>query len=103
MAFSGYATAQSGVSDEAVQLSDDFARLHAHQESAESLFGQKSQLISDLRAIAADCAQDDWDDYGAKAVSNTVLLCAEAFIRALPESISAPEISAEPDGQVSFD
>ena len=103
MAFSGYATAQSGVSDEAVRLSNDFACLYAHQESAESLFGQKSQLISDLRAIAADCAQDDWDDYGAKAVSNTVILRAEAFIRALPESISTPEISAEPDGQVSFD
>ncbi len=99
----GYATAQSGVSDEAVLLSDNFARLYAHQESAESLFGDKSQLISDLRAIAVDCAQADWDGYGAKPVSHTVLLRAEAFIRALPTSISAPEISAEPDGQISFD
>lgn len=103
IALGGYATAQSGVSNEALLLNDNFAQLSAHQETAESLFGGKSQLISDLRAIAADCAQEDWDDYGAKAVSDTVIFRAEAFIRALPESISAPEISAEPDGQISFD
>jgi|FLOH01.1.fsa_nt_gi hypothetical protein len=103
IAFGGYATARSGVSDEAVLLNDNFARICAHQESAESLFGVKSQLISDLREITAECAHQDWDGYGAQAVSDTVILRAEAFIRALPESIPAPEISAEPDGQISFD
>jgi hypothetical protein len=62
-----------------------------------------SQLISDLRAIAAECARDDWDNYGAKAVRDVALIRAEVLIRALPESIPTPEISADPDGQISFD
>lgn len=103
IALGGYSTAQSGVSDEASFLNDNFARVHAHQESAESLFGVKSQLISDLREIAAECAEEDWDSYGAAAVSEAVVLRAEELIRALPESIPTPEISAEADGQISFD
>ena len=63
----------------------------------------KSELICNLRAIGADCALGDWDDYGAKTVSEAVIFRAEALIRALPESIPAPDISVEPDGQVSFD
>ena len=60
-------------------------------------------MIGEMREIAAECANENWDDYGAKAISETVFLRAEAFIRALPDSIPEPEISAEPDGQVSFD
>jgi len=103
LALGGYATARSGVSEEAMRLSDSFAQFHAHQESAESLFGVKSELISELRAIAADCAEEDWDGYGAAPVSAAAVLRAEALIRALPESIPSPEISAEPDGEISFD
>ena len=61
------------------------------------------KALTDLREIAAECAEDDWDDYGAIAVNEAVVLRAEALIRALPESIPAPRISAEPDGQISFD
>ncbi len=99
----GCASAQTGVSDEAVMLHDNFARLYAHQEGAESLFGKKSQLISDLREIAAECANDDWDGYGAEAINDAVVFRAEAVIRALPEALPNPEISAEPDGDISFD
>lgn len=103
IALGTYAAPQSGVSNEAAFLNDNFARVHSHQESAESLFGVKSRLISELREIAAECSMENWDDYGARAVSQTVVLRAEAFIRALPDSLPAPEISAEPDGQISFD
>lgn len=102
-ALCGYSSIESGVSEEAQSLSESFARHHAHQESAESLFGVKAQSISNLRRVAAECAEDNWDEYGAIAVSEAVVLRAEAFIRALPESVVAPEISAEPDGQISFD
>jgi len=60
-------------------------------------------VISNVRSFADQCSEDDWDGYRAEAVSDTVLLCAEAFIRALPDGLAMPEISAEPDGQISFD
>lgn len=97
------ASMDTGVSAEAVVLRESFNRFIAHQESSESLFGVKARLISDLRELAAECAVEDWDGYGALAVSRAVLLRAEAFIRSLPGSIPVPELSAEADGQISFD
>jgi hypothetical protein len=101
--FSDYASSETGVSAAAVSLRESFNRFVAHQENSESLFGAKAQLISELRELAAECAAEDWDGYGALPIKRSVLLRAEAFIRALPDSIPAPEISAEADGQISFD
>ncbi len=99
----GYAVPGSGVSEEASSIVDNFNVFIEHQQNSEALFGAKAQLISALRELAVECSEDDWDGYGANGVSEAVALRAEAFIRALPEDIPAPEISAEPDGQVSFD
>lgn len=63
----------------------------------------KSQLVETLNEIGEECADADWDGYGAKAVSGDVILRAKEFVHALPSSIPAPEISAEADGQISFD
>ncbi len=53
--------------------------------------------------LARECAQPDWDGYGAIAVDPIALQNAEAFVRMLPESIPMPEFAAEPDGAISLD
>jgi hypothetical protein len=98
-----FALPDSGVSPEAFSLQNSFREYASHLETSESLFGDKAQLISQLNELCAECSEDDWDGYGAEAVSETVSLCAEAFIRALPDGMAMPEISAEPDGQIAFD
>jgi len=103
VAWGAFALPDSGVSPEAISLQKSFKEYASHLEVSESLFGDKAQLISHLNELCAECSEDDWDGYGAEAVSDTVLLCAETFIRALPDGIAMPEISAEPDGQISFD
>ncbi|MCH8473642.1 MAG: hypothetical protein LAT55_00255 [Opitutales bacterium] len=60
-------------------------------------------LLNQLHQLAHECANDNWDGYGAEAVNAATLACAEAFVRALPEEIPLPEISAEPDGAITFD
>jgi len=102
-AWGGYAVPTSGVSDDAFSINENIKRFAQQQELSESLFGIKAQLLSDLQGLATECAEDDWDGYGAEAVSESVLIRAEAFIRALPENIPTPELSAEPDGEISFD
>ena len=97
------ATQGSGVSAEAGVIQNDLCHVIGHHETSESIFGAKSKLISELREIASECSDSNWDGYGAKGISEAVLIRAETFIRALPDSIPAPEISAEPDGQISFD
>lgn len=60
-------------------------------------------LISKLHQLANECAVVDWDGYGAEAVNAGALMCAEAFVRALPDELPLPEISIEPDGAIAFD
>ena len=103
-AFCAYAApASSGVSEGARFIDEKFSSLVRHLESYESLFGAKARLLSELQALARECAEDDWDGYGARAVSGAVVCRAEFFIRSLPEGIPLPEIAAEPDGQISLD
>lgn len=103
VALGGYASPDSGVSDEASSIHESFETFIHHQESSESLFGDKARLISALRELAAECLEENWDGYDGRAVSEAVVLRAEAFIRALPEDVPAPELAPEPDGQISFD
>lgn len=103
VAWGKYPVPSSGVSDDASAVYENSKRFAQQQELSQSLFGAKAQLLSNLQELAAECAEDDWDGYGAEAVSESVVIRAEAFIRALPENIPSPELSAEPDGEVSFD
>ena len=93
----------SGVSDEADQLHDFAVKISERFESSQALFGEKSRLLNELHQMADDCAEEDWDGYGAEAVTVAALARAEAFVRALPEDILLPEVSVEPDGAIAFD
>lgn len=93
----------SGVSDEAAQLNGFASQISERYESSQALFGDKSRLIVELHDIATECDEDDWDGYGAEAVTVATLLRAEALIRSLPDHLPLPEVSAEPDGAIAFD
>jgi hypothetical protein len=53
--------------------------------------------------MAEECAEQDWDGYGARPVDEDAVLNAEAFVRALPDEVPMPEIAVDPDGSVSLD
>ena len=93
----------SGVSNEADQLHDFAVEISERFESSQALFGSKMSLLNELHQLAVECAEEDWDGYGAEAVTATVLARAESFVRALPDNIPLPEVSVEPDGAIAFD
>lgn len=109
MAFAGYAALQplrrsgSAVSLEAVAAKEYASVVLDHVESSWALFGKKEEIIHRIREFGIECAEADWDGFGAEPVSQNALERAELFIRSLPESISMPEVSVEPDGDISFD
>lgn len=72
-------------------------------ESSQSLFGEKAAAISQLMALANDCAEQGWDGDGACAIHPRALQNAEDFVRALPENFPVPEFAPEPDGSISLD
>ena len=74
----------------------------------------QSNSISQDRFVHADsidaviqtyeeCCEENWDGYGALAVSPAVLFEAIRFICALPQRLPSPEVGPEPAGDIGFE
>lgn len=72
-------------------------------ERSHALFGEKSGAISELQALARECAAAGWDGESATGLDPIAVRTALNFIRALPSNIPLPEFAPEPDGSVSLD
>jgi hypothetical protein len=109
MGLSGYLALQAlaggstAVSAPAKTLRDRASNMVAFADRSEALFGDKGQAIAELRKLAADHAEPDWNGEGAAPVDPRAVAMAERFIRALPFGVPMPEFAAEPDGAISLD
>lgn len=74
-----------------------------HLRSAISIGQKLKDSVSKLQDIQEESCVDDWDGYEGKAVSVAALQDAEIFLTLLPSTIPEPEISAEPDGEISLE
>jgi len=63
----------------------------------------KVLAISQIRALADDCAHPGWDGSSAAPIDPMAVRTASDFIRALPDEIPLPEFAPEPDGSISLD
>src|SRR5680860_861102 len=102
-ALNAYARPGSAISTEAQMVSKAASAIVELAERSQSLFGEKAAAISQLMALANDCAEQGWDGDGACAIHPTALQNAKDFLRALPESFPMPEFAPEPDGAISLD
>lgn len=93
----------NAVSDEANWVRESLINVSKSAESSRALFGPKADLLNSLEQLSVECAEEDWDGYGAEPVNMVALSRARAFIRSLPERYPLPELSVEPDGAVSLD
>lgn len=96
-------TDDSGTSNEALYLRRAAETVAESLERSQALFGQKAQAIELIWAVYNESSTEGWDGYGAAALSVETANRAINFIRALPDSLSLPEFSAEPDGSISLD
>lgn len=72
-------------------------------ERSEALFGRKAATISQIWALANECAESGWDGDGAEPIDRLVAFAAADVIRALPGRIPLPDVAPEPDGSISLD
>ncbi len=68
-----------------------------------SFGGLREECRNRLFDLWAEAASAGWDGYDAQPVPAAALSKALAFIDALPSDVPLPEISADPDGEISFD
>ncbi len=103
LSFYGYGRANTATSPAAQSAKKAVAELLESRERSQSLFGEKSEAISALRALSEECAEDDWDGNESFGIDALTAWNAEEFIRSLPDHFPMPEVSAEPDGAISLD
>lgn len=98
-----YARGGSAISFEAQAAQKAATAVVESAERSQALFGEKAAAISQLRALANECAEQDWDGNEASAIDPLAVFMAEGFVRAMPDSLPLPEFAPEPDGSISLD
>ena len=81
------------------------------KKTVEEILGDCSRSVtlddqSMIRALSKtweECSVDNWDGYGAKAISLDSYRNARLFVMTLPTTVPLPEVSVDPDGEVSFE
>src|SRR5436309_1337779 len=94
---------QTAVSEEAAVLRQHWQALFETILSSIVMGDQYRQLQVALAALARDAACGNWDGHGASPVNDAALAYAGRVAQMLPVTIPAPEVSVDPDGEVSFD
>lgn len=59
--------------------------------------------LEELDEVSIEASDDGWDGYGGKAVNPMTYVLGRFFLNALPTTAPTPEVSADPDGEISFD
>ena len=93
----------SAISPEALAVHKAIREVVESIERSIALFGEKAEALSQLAALARDCAEKGWDAEEAAAVDPIAVFWAEHFVRALPDGLPLPEFALEPDGSISID
>ena len=103
VALNSMARAGSAISTEAQTVQQAASAVMKSVERSQALFGNKAVVISQIWALANECAEPDWNADGASAIDDIAVFNAIAFIRALPDGVPLPECAPEPDGSISLD
>jgi hypothetical protein len=92
-----------GVSEEAKEIRAHLE--HVREDLLESLSLGESyrDAVSALYDIAGQFSIPNWDGYGAVQASPMAVNQAFRLLRTLPSTLRTPELSVDPDGEISFE
>jgi len=62
-----------------------------------------NESLQELYQLLEECSSENWDGYGAKPIDPYSFNEAERFLRALPTTVSEPEVAVDPDGEISLE
>lgn len=89
---------------DADNIKDQFEEIFNNNNDTISLRHQiTKEVIRKLNNIYEGCSQPNWDGYGAKPIDLETYYQSERFINCLPDDIPYPEVTPDPDGEVSFE
>ena len=62
-----------------------------------------SSVENTLDEVALTAIDANWDGYGAEPVNAFSIFLAKSFLHKLPSTYPKPEVSVDPDGEISFE
>jgi hypothetical protein len=93
----------TAISREAHEVRKAAREVAEASERSLALFGAKAEALSQLAALATECAEPGWDGHDAAAIDPNAVLLVQRFLRAMPDDLPIPEFAPEPDGSISLD
>jgi hypothetical protein len=93
----------SAISPEADAVHEAATEVMESAERSQALFGDKAAALSQLAALATECAEMGWDGGDAAGIDPVAVTSTERFVRALPEGLPPPDFTPDPDGSISLD
>lgn len=92
-----------GSSADAWKLSDLFKGVRDHLWTTISLGKSRSDAEFQLVNVYGEARKPNWDAYEALPVGEEAFVNAKKFLGVFPANLPMPEISADPDGEISFE
>lgn len=95
----------TGTSEAASKLEDEIREVRQSYVEESVTYGEPYQKgMRALEECISECSSENWDGYEAQPVCEESAGFALSFLRSLPPNLpSTPDISADPDGEVSFE
>lgn len=94
---------QTGVSSAALGLHEQWRTIFHEIVSSIAMGAQYRRLCGDLTHLGSFARVANWDGHGALPLDQQALAYATRIANMLPVTEPAPEVSVDPDGEVSFD
>jgi hypothetical protein len=92
-----------GLSDEAAYVAQRSEQARNRLRDSYAIGWGGTEVFSDLDDVVKDCSLPGWDGYGAEPIAPETHDLASRFLKALPIGTSVPSVSADPDGQITFE
>ncbi len=90
-----------GVSDDAQAYKMLVKRMLG--DCSQSVVINSDESLQNLYNLWEECANENWDGYGARPIDLNSFNEAKRFIRALPTTVPDPEVAVDPDGEISLE
>jgi len=94
-------TPSEGIGPDAGEVARRLEVVCQHFWQAVTLRNLTEQSWIELANAAHEAATPNWDGYGAKQIDPLAYLEAEKFLNALPTTTPMPDVTVDPDGEVS--
>jgi hypothetical protein len=96
-------TRSTAQSEPATKLMSIQEQIRRHLLESYAVRRSAEQALNELDAVREEARVEGWNGYGAMPLHPDAYGNAKLFLEALPTTAPAPEVAADPDGDVSLD